>query len=197
MDQNTLQITPEAEGALNQLQDTNLTGMEEALFQAWTKANQIEEPDDPKDTIDYRGIWKSTNGRVLPFGELKKMADNYNNAHTLEQALHQRMMARISEVTGKQEDFAKSQFDAERTDIEHGQKMEQGKLKLKQAPFDLKMKQHDIEGKKIDIEGKKLGLESQELGNKGKEIDLIASLMQPAPAMQQISSPKPKSTGSK
>lgn len=176
-----LQISPEAEGAMNRLQDTQLTAMEEALFKAWTQANQIEDPDNPKDMIDYRGIWKQTGGMVLPHGELKQMAEERNATHTLQQALQQRMVDRIKEMTGKQEDFQKQQFDAERTDIEHGQSMEAGKLKLKQAPFDLKMKEHDIRGKEMGIEQKKIGLESQKLGNQGKEIDLIASLIAPAP----------------
>lgn len=181
-----LDISPQAEQALQRLQDTNLSPMEEALFKSWTKANQIEDPDAPGDTVDYRGIWKQSNGLVLPHGELKKMTEGMNLENSLQQALQQRMIERIQEVTGKQEDMQKSMFDAKRQDIKHNQTMEQGQLELKQAPFNLKMKEHDIKGKELGLEQKRLGLDSQKLGNKAKEMDLIMSLMSPAPAMQPV-----------
>jgi len=172
-------ISPKAENALQRLQDTTLTPMEEALFKSWTKANQIDNPDEPNDVVDYRGIWKTTNGKVLPYGELKGMAEDKNNRHTLERELQQRMQDRISELTGKREDFQKQQFDAQRKDVDHKQKMEQGALALKKAPFDLKMKEHDIKGKEMDVQKQRIGLDAQQLGNKGKELDLISSLLNP------------------
>lgn len=192
-----LQISPQAEQSLQRLQDTELTPLEEALFQAWTKANQIENPDDPKDITDYRGIWRGVNGLVLPRGEVKKMAEDQNNTHNLQRELQQRMLDRITEMTGKKEDFAKDRFDAERQDITHKQKMEQGGQKLKMAPFELKKAQHATESKKVDIEKQKLGLEASKLGNEGKEIDLIASLMQPAGGVPAQTASKPKSSSDK
>lgn len=174
-----LDLPPKAEHAFQRLQDTDLSPMEEALFKAWTKANQIEDPDAPDDTVDYRGIWKATNGHVLPPGELKKTTEVQNLSNTLERALQERMMKRITELTGKAEDFEKDKFDAERQDITHQQKIEQGDQKLKQAPFDLKMRAHDIEGKQFDIEKQKLGLDQQKLGNEGKELDLVSNLLMP------------------
>jgi hypothetical protein len=179
-----LTISPKAEDALQKLQDTKLSPMEEALFQSRTKANQIKDPDAVGDVVDYRGIWKSTGGLVLPYGELKKKAEEMNSSHTLERELQQRMMKRMTELTGKEEDFKTKQFDAERKDVDHKQKMEQGELKLRQSPFDLQMREHDIKGKELDLQKQRMGLDSQQLGNKGKELDLISSLMgaQAAPA---------------
>lgn len=174
-------ISPKAEGALQRLQDTTLTPMEEALFQTWLHANQITSPDEPTDVVDYRGIWKSTNGKVLARGELKRMAEDKNNMHTLERELQQRMQDRISKLAGKREDFQKQQFDAQRKDIDHKQKMEQGALELKKVPFDLKMREHDIKGKELDLHKQRMGLDSQELGNEGKKLDLISSMMNPQP----------------
>lgn len=194
MDQ--LDLDPKAEQDLARLQDTKLNAMEEALFQAWTKANQIEDPDAPDDSNDYRGIWKNTQGQVLPRGELKNMTDTMNLENSLQKALQQRMIDRVNELAGKEEDFAKAKFDAEQAGVKHGHKMEEGKLKLKQAPFDLKMRESDIQGKKLDIDKQKIGLDAQKLGNQGKEIDLIASLMAPAPSTQPAK-PTPKPTQNK
>ena len=183
-----LQISPQAEQALQRLQDTTLDPMEEALFQAWTKANQIENPDDPKDVTDYRGIWKESNGLVLPRGELKEMSEMKNHAHTLERELQQRMMDRMNELVGKQEDFQKDQFKAERQDITHRQKMEQGGLQLKKAPFDLKMKEHAIKGQELGLEKQRMSIDQAKIGNEGKELDLIGALLQPSrPAGQNDS----------
>lgn len=189
-----LNISPKAEQSLQRLQDVTLSPMEEALFQAWTKANQIDKPNDPTDSVDYRGIWKATNGQVLPRGELKVMAEMQNHSQTLEKALQERMMERITEVTGKKEDLQKQQFDAQRKDVDHKHKMEQGSLKLKQAPFDLQMREHDIKGKELDLHKQRMGLDQQKLGNEGKEIDLITSLMQPAgaPTASPTQPSKPK-----
>jgi hypothetical protein len=190
MDQ--LPLPPKAENALQRLQDTTLSPMEEALFTSWTKANQIAKPDEPNDVVDYRGIWKSTNGAVLPHGELKRMAQEKNDSHTLERALQERMMKRITEITGKKEDLQKQKFDAERKDADHQHKMEQGGMKLKQAPFEVKKQEHANAGKELDIQKQKVGLEAQELGNKGKKIDLISSLLAPAGSAQPASQKTPK-----
>jgi hypothetical protein len=187
-----LQLSPQADAALQRLQDTTLGPLEEALFQGWTKANQIDNPDDPKDIVDYRGIWKESKGQILPRGELKTKAEMMNHAHTLETEMQKRMMERISQMTGKQEDFQKDQFDAQRQDITHKQKMEQGSLDLKHAPFNLKMKEHDIKGKELGLEQARMRIDQAKIGNQGKELDLISSMMNPAPA--SVPAPKPQST---
>lgn len=177
-----LNLPPKAESALNRLQDTNLSPMEEALFQAWTKANQIADPDNPNDFVDYRGLYMASRGAVLPNGELKRMTEEQNASTELEKALQERMLQRMEEMAGKQEDMANQQFKAERQDITHKQKMEQGQMKLKQLPFDLRLKKHDLKGKTLDLDKQKLGLKSQELDNQGKEIDMVSALLQPARA---------------
>lgn len=188
---NPLQISPQAENALHRLQDTTLSPMEEALFQGWTKANQIENPDDPNDTVDYRGVWKASGGKILPRGELKNSAENFNHAKTLEQELQQRMLDRMDELVGKEEDMAKDQFKAERQDITHKQKLEQGEQKLKQAPFELKKQEHANVGKEIDIKKQHLSIDQAKIGNEGKQIDLMASLLQPTRPTQPATPNKP------
>lgn len=174
-----LKIDGAASSALNRLQDTKLTPMEEVLFKAWTKANGIKEPDAPEDVVDYRGIYRETNGEVLPHGVLKQYAEETNNEQKLMQILQERMQERIQQTVGSAQDRADDQFKAERQDITHKQKMEMEGLKLKRAPIDLKMKEHDIKGKEFDVEKQKVGIETAKIGNEGKQIDLMASLMQP------------------
>jgi hypothetical protein len=192
-----LNLPPNAENALNRIQDTHLSPMEEALFKGWTKANKIEDPDAPGDMVDYRGLFVASNGKVIPGGELARQTMLQNDEHTLQRALQERMMQRIEEMTGKQEDQANQLHKEERQDITHTQKMDMENLKLKRAPHDLRMQEHKVKAKGMDIEGKKLGLTAQELGNEGKKIDLIASMMQPAPATVPAGGTKPKGNESK
>lgn len=168
---------------LQQLQDTELSPMEEVLFKSWTRANQIDDPDAPDDTIDYRGIYKSLNGTVLPYGELKRSTDRVNKEQKLQNLLQQQMLDRIQETVGKEEDFGKQLHKEERQDVTHKQKMEMEGLKLKRAPHDLKMKDFDIKAKGMDLDKQRIGLDATKLQNEGKQIDLIASMMQPAAPM--------------
>lgn len=170
---NDFKLDGPSENAFSRLQDTRLNPMEEALFQTWTKANKIAKPDAPGDSVDYRGLYKQTGGAILPHGELKKIADRYNDETTLQRVLQQRMIERISNVTGSKEDMIKDQFKAERQDVTHKQKMEIENLKLQQKPLEVELKDKDIQGKEMDIEKGKVG-------NKGKQIDLVKNFMQPA-----------------
>jgi hypothetical protein len=174
--------------ALNRLQDTTLSPMEEILFKSWTKANQIKEPDAPGDIVDYRGIYKHTNGTIMPYGQLKLLSEKKNNEHKLEQALRQQMLDRIDEVAGKEEDFANQMHKEERQDITHKQKMDQEGMKLKRAPFDVQIKENDLKGKQIgaevkrmDVEKQRLGLDAGNIANEGKKLDLIANMLAPKP----------------
>jgi hypothetical protein len=177
-----LTLPPKAESALNRLQDTRLEPMEEVLYKSWLKANRIDDPDNPEDFVDYRGIYKAMNGEVVPNGQLARQTQQQNDKMTIEKALQERMLQRMDEMVGKQEDQQQMLHKEERQDITHKQKMDMEGLKLKRAPHDLRMKEHDIKAKDMDIEGKKLGLQAQELGNQGKRMDLISSMMNPAPA---------------
>jgi hypothetical protein len=182
-----LTISPKAEDAFQRLQDTKLEPMEEALFRSWTKANQIADPDAPGDVVDYRGIYRATKGQVLPHGQLKQMAQQQNDENTLEKALQERMAKRVTELTGKEDDMARDKFKAERQDVTHKQKLEQGKqkmehgaLKLKEGEQKLKHAPFDVERGKIDLEKQKLGIEAQVQGHKDKKLDLISQMMNPA-----------------
>lgn len=89
------------EHALNKLQNTELSPMEEALFKSWAAANQIKKPDSADDPTDYRGIWKETGGRVLPYGQLQQFANRTKNEQTLVKALSERINA--GEQAGEQQ----------------------------------------------------------------------------------------------
>lgn len=190
-------LDSKSEAMLSQLQDTDLDPMEEALFKSWTKANQIEKPDSPDDRVDYRGIYKMTGGTVLPTGQLKRYAEQTNAETKLEQVLRQKMMDRITEITGKKEDQQANQWKADRQDVTHKQKIEMEKLKLQKAPHELKLKEHDVKAKQFDIQKQQVGIESQKIGNEGKKIDMISSLVAPKPAGGTSSAPKDRTTPTK
>lgn len=94
-----LSLNNQADIALSKLQDTQLTPMEEALFQAWTKANQIKKPDAPDDRVDYRGMYRAMGGAILPNGQLKEIAAKANAKSQLQDILQQRMMDHVDRMT--------------------------------------------------------------------------------------------------
>jgi hypothetical protein len=85
-----VKLTQPAEAALSRLQDTTLSPMEEALFQAWTHANGIEKPDAPGQNVDLRGLYKAGNGIILPNNQLKQVTDKVNASSKLQQILEDR-----------------------------------------------------------------------------------------------------------
>lgn len=89
---NNIKLDNPAEHALDRLQDTELSPMEEVLFKSWTKANGIAKPDNVDDTTDYRGIWKHTGGHVLPHGQLKQISSRRNAENVLEKTLTDRLL---------------------------------------------------------------------------------------------------------
>lgn len=88
-----MHLTQPANDALSTLQNTQLSPMEEALFQAWTHANGIEKPDAEGNTVDYRGIYKGSNGMILPNGQLAQIANKSNAQSKLEQLLQEKIQA--------------------------------------------------------------------------------------------------------
>ena len=168
-----MKLNGQAEAALNSLQDTQLSPMEETLFKAWTKANDIKDPDAPDDIVDYRGIYKQTGGQVMPYGQLRDFTKRLNHEDKLQRLLQQQMLDRIQKAAGSAEDAEKDQFKAERQDVTHKQKVEMEQLKLKRVPHEAKMKEFDVKAKEMDIE-------KMRVGNEGKEIDFMKGLMTPA-----------------
>lgn len=59
---------------------TNLSPLEDALFQAWARAHRVENHDDPNNRFDYRGLYKQSNGQMLPPTFLNSMAQQHNDA---------------------------------------------------------------------------------------------------------------------
>lgn len=58
---------------------TQLSPLEEHLFQAWAKANQVENHDDPNNQYDHRAEYKRGNGMIHPPGLLNKVSSAHND----------------------------------------------------------------------------------------------------------------------
>lgn len=70
--------------AIQRLIQTELSPLEEVIFQSWMNANQLEEtPDMP---FDYRGLYQETNGKVFAPGELKTKIEKQSAIQSLMQA---------------------------------------------------------------------------------------------------------------
>lgn len=85
-----MKLSQPAEQALSKVQNTTLSPMEEALFQAWSHANGIEKPDDPNNMVDLRGMYKGTNAAILPNSQMKQIVDKSNAMAKLQQILSDR-----------------------------------------------------------------------------------------------------------
>lgn len=175
-------IDKQAHDALSHLQDTSLSPMNEALFKAWAKANQIKDPDSPDDHVDYRGIYKMTGGKILPNGQLDRFAQKLNSEDKLRNILQEQMVKRMQETVqtaqDKQDQFRKE----ERQDITHEQKMQQEALKQQSQPHEQAMKQMDLQKQQGDLQKQQIGLQSQHLGNRAKELDITKALVTPQSA---------------
>ena len=172
-----LKLEGKSESALNVLQQTNLTPMEEALFKSWTKANQITDADEPSNPVDYRGIYRGTGGLVLPNGELNRLTRSVAAESELERALHEQMrqkMQSVIETVQNKQDQAHKEM---RQDMTHQQRMESDSMKLQKAPHDARMKQ-------MDLDKQKMGLHAQRLGNEGKQLELAHAMI--APQQSQV-----------
>lgn len=99
----TIHLTAPASDALSKLQNTQLDPMEEALFQAWAHANQIEKPDAEGNTVDYRGIYKGSNGMILPNGELAQIANRTNAQSKLEQLLQEKIQGHVEKTAAQKQ----------------------------------------------------------------------------------------------
>lgn len=98
-----------AEHALNRIQDTELTPMEEVLFKSWATANGIKKPDNADDPMDYRGLWKSTGGKILPQGQLERIVSRKNAETTLVKTLTDRL--KDAAISAEQKAQAKAKAD--------------------------------------------------------------------------------------
>lgn len=103
-----IKLDGQADRALNRIQDTKLTPMEEVLFKSWTKANDIKKPDNVDDTLDYRGLWKETNGAVLPWGSLKDLSSRTNAEQQLKRSVGDTMRTQAIQAEQKAKQAAKA-----------------------------------------------------------------------------------------
>lgn len=70
--------------AIGRLNRSELSPLEETMFQAWAQANQIDDPDGQDGAgMDLRQTYTQTGGRVLPPGELKKAHEKSSAIKTI------------------------------------------------------------------------------------------------------------------
>ncbi len=78
---------PAVQQAIQRLVQTELSPLEEVIFQSWMQANQLEEsPDMP---FDYRGLYQETGGKVHAPGQLGSQIAHQNAIQTMMQAQQQ------------------------------------------------------------------------------------------------------------
>lgn len=76
---------PAVTEAIGHLTRTQLSPLEEVMFNSWAGANQLE-PDQPDNTFDYRKLYQQTGGKVFAPGELKNQTDRMSAIETLMKA---------------------------------------------------------------------------------------------------------------
>lgn len=172
-------IDSQAQDALSHLQDTTLSPMNEALFQAWAKANKIKEPDAPKDHVDYRGIFEMTGGKILPNGQLNRFASKLNSEDKLRKILQDQAVKHMQETVQSAQDRHDMFHKEERQDITHQQKMEMEAMKQQNQPHEQAMEQMALQKQQGDLKKQQMGLQSQHLGNRAKELDITKAVVAP------------------
>lgn len=114
---------------------TQLSPLEEALFQSWARAHRIDNQDDPNNKFDHRGVYKRTNGLIHPPGHINQMAAEHNAAQEGQEggealdpamALVEHQKNQMDAEKAKRSDMLKVQL-AERA---HAQKMQLETMKL-------------------------------------------------------------------
>lgn len=93
-----IKLTQPAETALSKVQNTTLSPMEEALFQAWSHANGIEKPDAPDQNVDLRGVYKGTQGLILPNNQLAQVVEKANASAKLQEILQDRYRQHVQQA---------------------------------------------------------------------------------------------------
>ena len=121
----------------NQLPTSKLPPLEEVLFKAWTKANDIKDPDEPNNSFDYRSLYSMSNGKVQPTGMVKDMATEHNNQMEQQKAAQDVAKKQeadrkkeASEAIKKQESAQKREFDIAKTQMTLQQLMMKRELGL-------------------------------------------------------------------
>lgn len=117
---------------------TRLSPLEEVLFQGWTKVHGVDNHDDPNNQFDHRGLYKQTNGMVMPGHVVRQMAQDHNKAmepqdqggsmefpdpYAAQAEMHGNM---IKAQTDMKREAMKGQLEQQK----HGNKLEIEKMKL-------------------------------------------------------------------
>jgi hypothetical protein len=76
---------PAVQEAINRLGQTQLSPLEEVMYNSWASANGLD-PESNDMSVDLRGVYQQTNGKVMPPGMLKNQAQRATDMNTLQQA---------------------------------------------------------------------------------------------------------------
>lgn len=140
---------------------TKLNPLEEALFQTWARAHGIENQNDPKNQFDHRGLYKQTNGSLMPGHVIRQMADAHNQAANQKQeggdvtfpdpySAMAEMHGNIIKAQGDQHrDQAKMQLEREK--MQHKTQLEQMKLQHKSQESE-KDRQHKAQAEQMKVQ---------------------------------------------
>ena len=79
---------PAVKQAIAKLQQTQLSPLEEQLFVGWMAANGMdaEKMGNSDSPIDFRHIYKESNGKVMPTGQLQKQVEKQSAIDTIMKA---------------------------------------------------------------------------------------------------------------
>jgi len=156
---------------------TQLSPLQEMLFRGWTKAHNIDNFDDPKNSFDYRGVYNRTNGQIQPPGHINQLASEHNAAAEARGGggAIDPAMAAVEHAKNQAEAEAKAREQALKAQLlerSHAQKLE--------------MKQVELQHKSMEAEKDRAykAQESQVIRNQDRQSSLQDTLMQRSQALQ-------------
>jgi len=77
---------PDILNAINRLKQTELSPLEEVIYNSWAQANGLEEGGEGTEGFDFRDLFMQTGGKVFPPGQLKGMAEKQAAMQMLQEA---------------------------------------------------------------------------------------------------------------
>lgn len=122
---------------------TKLNPLEELLFQSWARAHRVDDQNDPNNSFDYRGVYKQSNGTILPSGVLNHMSMSHNareeggdtvnpDPYMAQAEMHGNMLKDQADQRKLQMEERKLQHQAEENEKDRQHKLQLETMKLQQ-----------------------------------------------------------------
>lgn len=83
---------PAIQEAASRLKQTQLSPLEEVMFQSWANANGLEDHHKMNYPFDVKSLYQQTGGKVFPPGQLKDMLQRQADIQTMKSAVDQHDM---------------------------------------------------------------------------------------------------------